>query len=219
MAEPTTDFIAARTTIINLKDGTPMLARPIIPEDKEKLIAGFARLSEESKFRRFLGYMDKLRAPLLRYLTEIDYVDHFAWIGLDADDREQRGIGVARYVRLRDDPTAAEAAIVVADDYHGRGAGTILLQLLGASALENGITRFVGEALADNEPIKELLEHFGAQLYPADAGEMAFELALPEREEEIKGTALYYALKAAAQGAVKPRRPRSHEKERRARIT
>jgi RimJ/RimL family protein N-acetyltransferase len=217
MPEPTPEFIASHTTVVTLSDGTQMLVRPILPEDKERLVEGFSRLSPESRFRRFLGYMDKLRSTLLRYLTEIDYVDHFAWIGLDAGDPKQCGIGVARYVRLGDDPTAAEAAIVVADDYQRRGAGTILLQLLGASALQNGITRFVGEALAENQPIRELLGAFGARLYEADAGEIKFDIDLPEREEEMKGSALYHALKAAAEGSVKAVQPASHEEEPRAR--
>ena len=130
-APPTPSFIESHTTTVTLKDGTRMLVRPIVPEDKNLLVEGFAQLSPQTRFRRFLGYMDKLRAPLLRYLTEIDYIDHFAWIGLNADDHG--GVGVARYVRMRDDPTAAEAAIVVVDAYQRRGAGTILLQLLGAS--------------------------------------------------------------------------------------
>src|SRR5439155_6933612 len=124
---PTKEFLASHTTIVTLRDGTRMVVRPITPDDKDLLLDGFAHLSEQTRFRRFLGYMDKLRAPLLRYLTEIDYVDHFAWVGLDAD--KNKGIGVARYVRMHDDPAAAEAAIVVVDDYQRRGAGTILLQL------------------------------------------------------------------------------------------
>src|SRR5438876_2892092 len=125
---PTQEFLASHTTIVTLTDGTRMLVRPITPDDKQLLLDGFAHLSPETRFRRFLGYMDKLRPPLLRYLTEIDYVDHFAWVGLDADTGQ--GIGVARYVRMRDDPTAAEAAIVVVDQFQRRGAGLILLQLL-----------------------------------------------------------------------------------------
>jgi GNAT superfamily N-acetyltransferase len=216
MPEPTHEFIARHTTVVTLNDGTSMLVRPIIPQDKDRLVEGFGRLSPQSRFRRFLGYMDKLRPPLLRYLTEIDYIDHFAWIGLDAGS-DQRGIGVARYVRLRDDPTAAEAAIVVADDYQRRGAGTILLQLLGASALQNGITRFVGEALGENQPIRELLGAFGARLYEAEAGEIKFDIDLPEREEEMKGSALYHALKAAAEGSVIQVPPESHKEEPRSR--
>jgi GNAT superfamily N-acetyltransferase len=206
---PTQEFIESHATIVPLNDGTRMLVRPIVPEDKDLLVEGFARLSPESRFRRFLGYMDKLRPPLLRYLTEIDYVDHFAWVGLDAD--KNSGVGVARYVRMRDDPTAAEAAIVVVDEYQHRGAGTILLQLLGASALANGITHFVGEALAENQPIRELLVNIGARLYEAGGGEVGFEVDLPASEEDMKGTALYRALRAAAEGRVYQVPPASHE--------
>src|SRR6059058_2573780 len=112
-APPTPSFVESHTTTVTLKDGTRMLVWPIVPEDKNLLVEGFAQLSPQTRFRRFLGYMDKLRAPLLRYLTEIDYVDHFAWIGLDAV--KNKGIGLARYVRMHDPPAAAEAAIVVVD--------------------------------------------------------------------------------------------------------
>src|SRR6266480_1516847 len=207
--EPTQEFIASHTTIVMLTDGTRMLVRPITPDDKGLLVDGFAHLSPETRFRRFLGYMDKLRPPLLRYLTEIDYVDHFAWVGMDVDT--DQGIGVARYVRMRDDPTAAEAAIVVVDEFQRRGAGLILLQLLGASALSNGVKHFVGEALAENQPIRELLENLGERVYDAGAGEVAFEVDLPASAEDVKGTALYRALRAAAEGRVVQVPPASHE--------
>src|SRR6266480_2626266 len=162
--EPTQEFIASHTTIVMLTDGTRMLVRPITPDDKGLLVEGFSHLSPETRFRRFLGYMDKLRPPLLRYLTEIDYVDHFAWVGLDADTGH--GIGVARYV---------------------------------------------GEALAENQPIRELLENLGARVYDAGAGEVAFEVDLPASAEDVKGTALYRALRAAAEGRVVQVPPASHE--------
>jgi RimJ/RimL family protein N-acetyltransferase len=206
---PMPEFIQTHTATLVLKDGTRMLVRPIVPEDKDLLVEGFAHLSPQTRFRRFLGYMDKLRPPLLRYLTEIDYVEHFAWVGMDADTGA--GIGVARYVRMRDDPAAAEAAIVIVDEYQGRGAGTLLLQLLGASALSNGITHFVGEALAENEPIRDLLENLGARVFDAGSGEVGFEVDLPSSEENVRETAVYRALRAVAEGKVLPLPPESHE--------
>jgi GNAT superfamily N-acetyltransferase len=200
---PTKAFIDRHTTTVTLLDGTRMLLRPIMPDDKQKLAEGFERLSEESRFRRFMGYMDKLHTPLLRYLTEIDYVDHFAWVGMDLDAAGQPGIGVARYVRLKEDPSAAEAAVAVADDYQGRGAGTILLQALGATALSNGITRFVGEALADNQPVHELLAYLGARVESSESGEVEFSIDLPQQESEMKGTAIYRTLRAAARGDIR----------------
>ena len=205
---PTADFIQAHTATVTLSDGTRVLVRPIVPEDKDLLVEGFTRLSPQSRFRRFLGYMDKLRPPLLRYLTEIDYVDHFAWVAFDQE--KNLGIGVARYVRMRDDPTAAEAAVVVVDDYQGRGVGTVLLQVLGASALSNHVTHFVGEALAENKPIRDLLEELGARVYEADAGEVGFEVDLPSNEKSVKDTALYRTLRAAAEGLVLTLPPESH---------
>ncbi|MGZ4189202.1 MAG: hypothetical protein ACXVD2_04925, partial [Actinomycetota bacterium] len=64
---PTEDFIERHSMTVKLNDGSRMLIRPIAPDDKGKMLEGFERLSEESRFRRFMGYMDKLRTPLLRY--------------------------------------------------------------------------------------------------------------------------------------------------------
>ena len=58
----------------------------------------------------------------------------------------ERVVAVANYVRLRD-PTIAESAFAVADDYQGRGIGTRLLEQLAARAAEHGIERFVAEVL------------------------------------------------------------------------
>jgi hypothetical protein len=111
---------------------------------------------------------------------------------------------------MRDDPTAAEAAVVVVDGYQHLGAGTILLQLLGTSALANGITHFVGEALAENQPIRELLENLGARVYDAGSGEVGFEIDLPSSAENVEDTAVYRTLRAAAEGKVLQVPPASH---------
>lgn len=136
-------FIERRTTEAELLDGTRVRIRPIVPQDKERLVAAFERLSPESRYRRFLSPVDEITPDLLRRLTEIDYVDHFAWAALLADDPGEPSVGVARYVRLPDEPGVAEAAVTVVDEYQGRGLGT-LLQALGAVALEHGIRRFRG---------------------------------------------------------------------------
>jgi hypothetical protein len=83
---------------IALRDGTPILVRPIVPKDR--LRAGFARLSQESRYRRFMTPLDSLSDQQLRYLTEIDYANHMAWGALDPTQPDQPGVGVARYIRL-----------------------------------------------------------------------------------------------------------------------
>ncbi len=147
---------------VTLRDGTPILVRPILPQDKQRLRDGFARLSEASRCRRFMTPLEHLSDAQLRYFTKIDYVDHMAWVALDPDQPAQPGLGVARYIRLPDDPTTAEAAVAVVDERQGREIGTILLEVLAASARQHGIQRFRAWVLAENAPMVELLRDLGA---------------------------------------------------------
>lgn len=203
---PDPEFIARRTTVVALRDGTRVQLRPIVPEDKANLVAGFERLSAESRYRRFMAPIEELSAEMLAHLTEIDYVDHFAWIAFDIDAPGRPGVGVARYVRMPGEPDVAEAAVTVIDDYHGRGLGTILLEALGAVALENGIRRFRGYALGENVPLRELLEPLGARIEHDSPGVVRLEVDLPPRAEQLRGSPLYDVLRSIARGEVRPTR-------------
>src|SRR6266550_461675 len=136
---PTTrSTLAIEEIRTRLRDGTLVVVRPIRSDDKPLLLDGFRRLSDESRLRRFMAPMRELSDEQLRYLTEIDYVDHFAWVALLAD-RPTFGIGVGRYIRLDAEPGVAEVAITVVDEYQGRGLGTLLLGILAGTARIAGI--------------------------------------------------------------------------------
>jgi GNAT superfamily N-acetyltransferase len=160
-----------------LPDGTPVLVRPIRPDDKGLLRQGFDRLSPASRYRRFLAPIDELSDAELRYLTEIDYVDHFAWAAVRAD-RPGEGMGVARYIRLKDEPEVAEAAVTVIDEYQGKGLGTLLLALLGAAAVTAGIMTFRAYVLVGNVPMRDLLESLGARTEFDSPGVVRFDVPL-----------------------------------------
>jgi GNAT superfamily N-acetyltransferase len=192
------EFVRRRTTEATLRDGTRVLLRPILPEDKAELLDGFRRLSPESRYRRFLSPVDELTEEQLRNLTEIDYVDHFAWVAFDLGDAGHPGIGVARYVRVVGEPEVAEAAVTVVDDYQGRGLGTLLLEALGAVALENGITTFRGYALEENQPILEVLDGLGASTAHDSPGLVRVEIDL--RVGETPGSPLREVLRLLARG-------------------
>jgi RimJ/RimL family protein N-acetyltransferase len=160
-----------------LRDGTPVLVRPIRPEDKELLRRGFERLSEESRYRRFMTAVTELSEEQLRYLTEINYIDHFAWAAM-LRDRPDEGLGVARYVRLQDEPDVAEAAITVVDDYQGKGLGTLLLGLLAVAARAADIRAFRAWVLAENTPVIDLLEQVGAQASYDEPGVIRLDVPL-----------------------------------------
>jgi GNAT superfamily N-acetyltransferase len=194
------EFVRRRTTEVTLRDGTPVRLRPIVPEDKALLVEGFRRLSAESRYRRFMAPIEELSEDQLRFLTEIDYVDHFAWLALDLDAAGHPGVGVSRYVRIPEEPEVVEAAVTVVDDYQGRGVGTLLLEALGAVALENGITRFRGYALEDNRPILDVLEAMGATTAHDSPGMLRIDVDLPARMEEMRGSPLREVLRIVARG-------------------
>ena len=139
-----------------LRGGTTVEIRPIRADDKARLAAGHARLSEESQRRRYLAAKPRLTAADLRYLTEIDGHDHVALIALRLNE-PNRLVGVARYVRLAHDPQAAEVAVTVADPMQGKGVGKKLGVLLADEARGRGIQRFSASLLADNRPALKLM--------------------------------------------------------------
>src|ERR1700712_1990894 len=89
-----------------------LLVRRIAPADKDALVAGLGRLSERSVYQRFLSPKPRLTASELRYLTEVDFTDHYALVAVLARS-PAIVVGVGRWVRSADVPSDAEIAIVV----------------------------------------------------------------------------------------------------------
>ena len=173
--------------------------RPIEPGDKAKLVAAFGRLSEASRYRRFLSPHGQLSKAELRYLTEVDHHDHEALVALHPVTSE--GVGVARYVRDSRRPDSAEIAVVVADEWQGRGVGTTLLHRLADRAREEGIRRLTALMLAENDAMAHLLSDLG-ETRVLEVGQGTVELAvdLPARGASPE---LARWLRSAAHGALR----------------
>jgi RimJ/RimL family protein N-acetyltransferase len=187
---------------VTLRDGSEVVVRPIEPGDKEKLVEGFERLSPESRYRRFLTPMNRLTPRMLRHLTEVDHHDHEALVAESADGAEP--IGVARFIRIADEPEAAEVAVAVVNHWQGRGAARALMRRLAARAVEEGVERFTATCLAENTDVLELLGDLApARVTESADGLVEVEIALPTGEEK----SLLAALRRAAAGALAFRHP------------
>ena len=194
----TAEFVERHSRAVTLTDGTTIEVRPIAPGDRSLLLEGLERLSQESRWFRFHRPVSRLTDRELRYLTEIDYLDHFAWVAVTADD-PRTGIGVARYVRATGEPEVAEAAIVVADEWQGRGVGTILLELLALSASQHGIRVFRAFVAEANHRTRQMLARVGSPGSSVD-GVSTYELEVPGVGSPIRDTPLYELLIGAASG-------------------
>ena len=163
-----------------LPDGTTLIVRPIRPDDKPLLVRGLSELSELSVHRRFLSAKPRFSSAELRYLTEVDGHDHVAFV-VQRPGECYRLLGVARWVRLEEDSDTAEAAIVVADDWQGRGVGSVLAKALAEEARRQGVSRFTATILSDNRPAQRLMaklsEHLEGRLGRNGTSELFIELA------------------------------------------
>jgi GNAT superfamily N-acetyltransferase len=186
---------------LTLRDGAMVVIQPIRPEHKAALQRGFERLSDQSRYNRFLAPIERLGPSMLAYLTEVDHHDHEALLALDK--RSGDAVGVARYVRT--EGKSAEAAVTVLDEWQGRGLGTGLTSLLAERALEEGIDRFTAVLLAENKEMIALLESLG-QVRMTGRASGTLELEVPlEAERPGAGKGLYGVLRTARRMAAAAR--------------
>ena len=138
--------------------GEPITFREIRADDHDRLRDHHERLSPETRYRRFLAAKPRLTAADARYLVEIDGCDHFAIVATLPEGETERIVAVARFIRLPEDREIAELAIVVNDDFQGRGMGAELIRRLADAAVSRGVRRFRATMLSDNLAIHRLLE-------------------------------------------------------------
>ena len=99
---------ASATEAVVLADGTRLRFRPLGSEDRDRLAGLFARLTFESRRRRFLLPKPELTPRELAFLTDIDHVTHEAIAAVD--QRDGSIVGVARYVGVTDRTGVADLA-------------------------------------------------------------------------------------------------------------
>jgi len=136
--------------------------RPVMPEDREQIQSGMAALSHESRYFRFFTSAAQLSGQQLHYFTEVDQRAHVAWIALDASNPEHPGLGIARFIRIKEEPTVAEMALTVIDAYQRRGVGRILLAILYLSAEAQGIQMLRAVVAGENTTMLKWLHGLGA---------------------------------------------------------
>jgi RimJ/RimL family protein N-acetyltransferase len=147
-----------------LPSGIPVLVRHVGPADASRLKDGFRLISSLARRRHFPGDdVTELGEEQLKALQQVDQKNYCIWGALNPAKPGEPGIGIARYRRLEEEPSAADVAITILDQYQGTGAGLLLHACLHYTAHHNRIRHFYYEVGGENERFIRHLKSLGAE--------------------------------------------------------
>jgi acetyltransferase len=152
-----------------LRDGTPVVVRPIRPEDEPLMVKFHASLSEQSVYMRYFHMLGLDQRTAHERLTRICFIDYDREMALVAEHTDpQTGkkeiLGVARLSRRGGVTDEAEFSVLIRDRFQRRGLGTLLVgHLLEIGRLE-GLRRITADILLENYPMQRVCQKLGFHL-------------------------------------------------------
>jgi GNAT superfamily N-acetyltransferase len=150
--------------------------RPVRPDDDQRLVRMWPRLSPDTVYRRFHSPVRCLPMATVHHLVEVDHQLREALVAEIGGEV----VGVARYDRRADDPGAAEFAVVVEDAWQGLGLGRQLLVELTGLAARRGVGRLTATVQMDNDRMLRLIHRLlPGSRFTRDSGVYEVESPLP----------------------------------------
>jgi GNAT superfamily N-acetyltransferase len=166
-----------------LRDGTPVCIRAIRPDDKERLVGHFDRLSSDSRYHRFFGFRNAFTPRELSCFTEPDFLRHVALVATINEGNGLESIaGDGRWVALSDRRYAAELALSVVDVYQRRSIGTLLLEHLIRLARHARVRRVEAEVMGSNRGALRFLIRRGFRSSGTSAGVCRVALSVEDED-------------------------------------
>lgn len=152
-----------------LRGGVSCVVRAIHPDDAQMLQRLVQQLSPESRFFRFASSAQELPPSMLARFTLIDYDREMALVAVVKDCNAtangeivetERIVGVSRYI-TNPDQSSCEFALLVADDFKGKGLGSRLMESIMDVARDKGLAEIEGLVLAKNSDMLDLMKNLG----------------------------------------------------------
>ncbi len=146
-----------------LRDGTDIVLRPIKPEDEPLEYEMLSTLSKESLRVRFFSIIKDISHEMLMRFCNIDYDREMAMVAETYVNGKRRIIGISRLI-VDSDGRKAEYAIVVHDDFQGKGLGYKLVDVLIGLAQDKGLDEIYGSVLSENDKMLSVVEKLGFKI-------------------------------------------------------
>jgi acetyltransferase len=148
---------------LHLRDGAPVVARPLTPADRDYVAEGYRQISPEARYQRFwVRDGEVIGDAMLNRLLAQQLPDHAIWTVFDPSREGFPGLGAASFWRSQHDPRDAEFSVTVMDGDQGRGVATLLLALLWLVAYRHGIATFTGCTMPENRGALRWMRDTGA---------------------------------------------------------
>lgn len=139
-----------------LPDGSLVRFRRVCAEDETLIATAISSASRETLLHRFFSPIRSVAPDQLRRMLVLDPAHETCIVGVLDTNSARRIVCGARYVKLPE-PTRAEIAITVHDDFQQLGLGTLSLRLVARLALAEGIGWFEAEVLSSNHKMLKLI--------------------------------------------------------------
>lgn len=155
-------FSRAQSETVVLRDGTTITVRPLRVTDERRLQDLFYRLSDDSSYQRFLSHKRCHPHAEVAKIADFDDNENAALVATSAEGPDEV-LAIARYDR-EPGTDFAEVALVVRDDWQGRGLGTALFDRLAKIARKQGLIGFTAQVLAVNGRMLALFRSCGLRI-------------------------------------------------------
>jgi acyl-CoA hydrolase len=166
-----------------LRDGTEIFFRAVKPNDEPALSEMLYSLSEESVRTRYMAHTMVFPHRDIQRLTNIDYRQDVAIVGLIPRVSGEEIVAIAQYF-LDPQTQVAEVAFLVQDEWQQKGMGTFLLDYITQIARRRGVKRFCAKVLPNNEPMLAIFHNSGYKVnteFDGYAYDITYDLTTPEQ--------------------------------------
>ena len=159
------------------RDGAEYVIRPMYHDDADRERQFIDALSERSRYERTFGLRRAPSPQRIEELVHVDYKSCMAFVATVGGENAERFIGIARYVR--GGARECEFALVVTDEWQGRGVGSALMCTLIAYARAHSISALSGVILATNTRMIALARRMGMTLRSSESDRTILDASLP----------------------------------------
>jgi acetyltransferase len=150
-----------------LGDGTDVLLRPVRPEDEPLEHEMLTTLSKKTLKERFFQPITQITHEMHVRMCNIDYEREMAIVAEIKEGNRKRIIGTGRLI-IEPDLKKAEFAVLVHDEFQGKGLGYKLVDTVIGIGHEKGVEEVYGLVLSENTGMLQMCRKLGCSIEPLE---------------------------------------------------